>query len=90
MHGFVEAAAEILDEIADEQRHVFAAFAQRRNLNRKNVEAIVEIAAKFAVGDEAREVAIGGGDDADVDGLRAIAAEALEFLLLQNAQQFRL
>ena len=86
--GFVEAAAEILDEVADEQRHVFAAFAQRRNLNGKNVEAIVEVAAKFAVGDEAREVAIGGGDDADVDGLGAIAAEAFEFLLLQDAQEF--
>jgi len=85
-HGFVEAAAEILDEVADEERDVFAAFAQRRNLNRKNVEAIVEVAAKFAVGDEAREVAVGGGDDADVHGLRAIAAEAFEFLLLQNPE----
>ena len=90
LDGFVQAAAEILHEVTNEQGHVFAAFAQRRNLNRKNIEAIVEIAAKFAVGDEAREVAIGGGHDADVDGLRAIAAEAFELLLLQNAEKFRL
>ena len=38
----------------------------------------------------AREVAIGRGDEPDVDADRLVAAEALEFLFLQHAQEFRL
>jgi hypothetical protein len=37
-----------------------------------------------------RQILVGGRDDADVDGDRFRAADALEPLLLQDAQQFRL
>ena len=88
--GFVEAPAEILHEVAHQQRHVFRALAQCRNVNRKNIQAVVEVAAKVALGDQLWQIAIGRGHHADVDALRAIAAQAFEFLLLQHAQQFRL
>src|SRR6202030_1503532 len=86
--SFIEAAAEFLDKVADQQRHIFPALAQRGNLNGKNVEAVVQIAAKSALGDQLGKVAVGGGHHANVDALRAVAAQALEFLLLEHAKQF--
>ncbi len=59
-------------------------------MNGKDVEAVVKVAAECALGDELCEIAVGGGDDADVNALCAIAAEALELLLLQNAEEFGL
>ena len=59
-------------------------------MNGKNVETVVEIAAKFAFGDESSEVSIGGGDHANVDAQSAIAAEALELLFLEYAKEFGL
>ena len=59
-------------------------------MNGENVEAVIEIAAEGALDDELGEITIGGGDDADVDALRLIAAEALELLLLKNAKELGL
>ena len=53
-------------------------------------EAIVEILAKAPVGDGARQIAVGGGDDAHVDLALLIAAERPHAPLLQHAQQARL
>jgi hypothetical protein len=69
---------------------VFGALAESGNVNGKNVKAVKEIAAKGALGDDPREIAIRGGDDPYVDALRAIASEAFELLLLQHAKQFGL
>jgi hypothetical protein len=90
LDGFVEAAADFLDQVANEEGNVLATLAQRRDVDGENVEAIVEIAAEGALGDEPRKIAIGGGDDANVHALRAVAAEALEFLLLENAEELGL
>lgn len=54
VHGFTGNAANVLlhfsreagDEVVDEQGNIFAALAQGRNLDRKDVEAIEEIFAK--------------------------------------------
>ena len=55
-----------------------------------DVEAIVEVFAELSLLGEPQQVAIGGGDDADVDldGLRP--ADALESAFLEHAQQFGL
>jgi hypothetical protein len=66
------------------------ALAQSRNLDGKNVKPIVQIAAESAFGDQLAKVAVGGGHHANVDALRAVAAEALEFLLLEHAKKFGL
>jgi len=59
-------------------------------LNGENVKAVIKVAAKGSLGDLFRKILIGGGDDANVHALGAIAAEAFEFLLLENAQKFGL
>lgn len=88
--AFVHALGALLDEIADEEWNVFAAFAERRQVNGKNVEAVVKIAAEFLVLDGADEIAIAGGEDAGVDADSSGSTEALELLILEHAQQLGL
>ena len=67
------------------------ALAQRRHLDRENVEAVVEIGAERSFGDHRPQIAVRGGDDAARRRARsARAADALELALLQDAQQLRL
>src|SRR2546425_2133685 len=87
---FVEAAAESLHEVADEERDVFVTLAERGDLNGKNVQAVIKIAAEGALGDQFRKIYVGGGDHAHVHALGAIAAEAFEFLLLEDAEKLGL
>ena len=57
---------------------------------RDDVEAPVEIGAEAAGGDFGGEIAVGAGDDADVDRLGAVRADRQDFALLQRAQQLGL
>src|SRR5437899_2988804 len=68
-----------------QDRHVVAAFAQRRNRQADHVETIVQILAEFALADALREVAIRGGDDPDVDAaVDAIRADSLNLAVLDE------
>jgi len=90
LDAFVELAAEALHEVADEEREIFGALAEGGDLDGENVQAVKEVAAEGALGNKFREVLIGGGDNADVHALGAVAAEAFEFLLLEDAKEFGL
>src|SRR5579863_6101518 len=90
LNGFVEAAAKFLDEVADEERNVLGALAKRWDVNGKDVEAVEEIAAEGAVSDKFRKVLMGRSDNANVNALGAVAAEALELLLLKDAEELGL
>src|SRR4029450_3991006 len=61
--------------------------AQRWDLQRDPVEAIVEIGAEALLPDLLDEIAVGGGDEADVDRPRAHAADAHDLLGLEGPQQ---
>src|SRR6266550_5225206 len=80
-------SSETIDEVLDQQGNVFSSFPQRRNLNRKNVEAVKQIAAKCTSSDGSLQVAIGGGDDPYVSADRLIATHTLKLTFLQNTQQ---
>ena len=56
----------------------------------KYLQPVIQILAKGRLLHHARQITMCGGDQADVNLVRAVAAEPLEFLLLQDAQQFRL
>ena len=60
------------------------------DLHRKHVEPEIEVLAKPAALHLLLEVAVGGGDHADVDRAGALLADALEIALLQHAQQLAL
>src|SRR5713101_10118981 len=51
---------------------------------------MIEVLAKGVLPDQFVEVAVRGDDDADVYGDGAVAANALDFALLENAQQLGL
>ena len=55
-----------------------------------DVEPVVEILAEVAGADLLLQVAVGRGDDADVDLLRLALADALELALLEHPQQLDL
>ena len=76
--------------MAHQDGNVGGAVAQRRRKNRKHFEAVKEVAAEFLFRDHFGQIAIGGGDEAHVDGDGPRAAQALDLALLQSAQQLRL
>src|SRR5262249_18770871 len=82
--------AEASEEMLDQQRDILGSLAQRRQANRDDVEAVVEVAAKLAVRHEYFQIAVRGGENSYIglDGL--VAADPFEPLVLQHAQQLRL
>lgn len=85
-----ETAGNFKGEGLHQQGNILRPLAQGRQVDREDVQPIVEIAAKLAIGDHLLKIAVGGGDQAHVGMNQLIAAETLELLLLQYAQQFRL
>src|SRR5439155_10871856 len=79
---------EMLHEMSHEQRNVFRAFTQRRDLDGENIQPVVEVATKMLLGHHPFQVAMGRRHKPSVDSPRSWAPQALEFPLLQNAQQF--
>ncbi len=72
------------------QRDVLAPVAQRRHLDRHDVEPIEQILAEAAGADLAGKVAVRRRDDADIDLDPARPADPLEGLLLQRADDLAL
>ena len=74
----------------DQQRDVFLALAQRRQLHRDDVQPVVQVLAEPPVVHHRAQVDVGGRDDAHVHLDRVDAAEAHELALLDHAQQLGL
>ena len=88
--GAIHSPRALPHEMCRERWDVFAPFAQRRDFDREDAQAIEKVPAETARIDLFLQVAIGRSDDPDIDFARTSVADALQFLLLQNAQQFRL
>ena len=84
---FVAVLAQV---VIDERRDLLAPLAQRRQLQADDVEAVEEVLAEAALGDELFEVGVGGGDDAHVDLDRLRLAERVDLVRLEEAQQLGL
>src|ERR1700686_269684 len=69
---------------------VGTAIAQWWYLNRENVQSVEQIGAKAALLHGLLEVAVSGGDDANIDLNRVAAAYRLKFAFLKDAQQLNL
>ena len=79
-----------LQEAFGQPRHVVAAFAQRRQAQAHHVEAMQQVGAEAAFGDQRFEVLVGGRDHAHVDADQFAPADAEELAFGQHAQQPRL
>ena len=88
--GQVVVPAGLLDEVPGQQRDVLAPLAQRRQRDRDDVQAVVEVLAELAFLDHLAQVGVGGRDDARVELDRARLADALDLPLLERAQQLGL
>src|SRR5580704_10614350 len=75
-------------KIADEQRDVFTPLAERRKLDRKYLQTIVQVASKLSRGNHLVQIAIGGGNETHIHGNSSSSADAFEFLFLQRPQNF--
>src|SRR5215813_11230269 len=73
---------EPLGEMAGKHRDVLGALAQGRQHDREYVQAIVEVAAKAAVGDHVRQIAVRCRHQTHVHPDSSGAAQAFELLLL--------
>src|SRR5690606_40279917 len=73
-----------------EEGDVLEALAERREVDGDDAEAVEEVFAERSGADLVGEVPVGGGDDANVDAHRCRPADALELLLLDDAQEFGL
>ena len=81
-------AGEAAQEVADERRHVFTAFPQRRHDDVDDVDPVVQILAEQTVGNQAAQVAVGCRDDPRiVDACRPFGTDLLDFAGLEEAQE---
>ena len=56
----------------------------------ENVEPVIQVCAEPVLVNHRFEVTVRGGDEAHVGPDRSIAADSLEFLILDRAEQLRL
>jgi hypothetical protein len=73
-----------------QQRNILAALAQWRDAQADHIQTVIEILAKTALLDHGGQLAVGGSEDADVDGNTVRRTHGPDLLLLQSAQQLRL
>src|ERR1700677_5253167 len=86
----LHSATVFLGEVAYQQRNVLGPFAQGWNANRKDVQPVIQVAAKLAALDHFLEIAVCGCHQPDIYFLCVIATKSFKFSFLQGAQQFRL
>jgi hypothetical protein len=86
----VHAASELPGEMMHQRGDVFRSFAQWWHQNREDVYAIIEISAKSVLFDHRGEIAVGGGNQTDIDFDGFVAADSFKLLFLEHAQQLGL
>src|SRR5579859_4640663 len=80
----------ILEEVRDEIRNVVGAFAQWRQMQIHDVDAVKQVGTEGAVFNLLFEFAVRGADYAHFDFLVFLRADAAELTVLQKLQQLRL
>ena len=79
-----------LHKVFHQGRNIFTARPQRRQRDWKHIQTVVEVATKFVPFRHFNQISVGGSYEADVHLMSPTAAQALEFLFLQDTQQFGL
>ena len=76
----------LVHEIVDEIRDIFAPLGQRRHADRHDRKTMIEVLAEFTLGDQCFEIARGRRNDAHIDGDLGAAANPLECLIDEHTQ----
>src|SRR5438105_1036942 len=82
--------AQLRGECARERDDVLGPLSQGRNLDGEDCHPVEQVLAEAPLGNRLAQVAMRGGDDAQVDGHRRGAAEPLHLVLLEDAEKLRL
>ena len=80
----------MLDEVFDQEDDVVAAGPERRQRDVHHVQPVEQVGAEVPGARLGLEVAVGGGDQPDVDRDRAARAERRDLAVLEGAQELRL
>ena len=78
------------DEMFRQQPDISSPFAERRNGDRKHVQAVIEVGAESLLFHHTAQVLIRRGDDPHVGVQGMAAAQALELLFLEDPEKLRL
>ena len=89
-HLAAQLAVEAAQVLLDQHGQIVAPFAQRRQSDREDAEPVEQVGTELALAGPAFQVAVGGRDQPHVGPDRFAAADALEGLVLQHAQQLGL
>src|SRR5688572_11388881 len=81
---------DLMKEVSAQFWDVFSPLAQRRQLDRNDVEPVEQVLPEFSFLNRLLEVAVARRDDAHVDVLTEAAAYALELAFLEHAEQLSL
>ncbi|MNI65794.1 hypothetical protein D3C73_1213170 [compost metagenome] len=73
-----------------QQRDILGTLIQRRDLQVHHVQTVVQILAEFVFRHRLLQIAVSGGNDANVNVQIAVAAQRAHLALLQYAQQLDL
>src|SRR5215211_6358192 len=76
--------------MSHKERDIFSPFTQRRQSNRKDIEAIVQVGAKLAFAHGIFEVAVSGSDYAYVNFNRMTSSYSFKLTFLEHAQELGL
>ena len=77
----------VASELTPRQREYLAAFMERCGLQMQHIEAVEQIEAKLLGHNALGEVAIGGGDQTNVDGRGRVAANPLDLTTIEKSKQ---
>jgi hypothetical protein len=80
-------ATESFNKVCDQGGYILTAISQRRQLNRKDIQAEVEVAAEFAIFHHTRKVTMRRSYQANVHLVSPAASQAFELLFLQDAKK---
>src|SRR5262249_30683423 len=86
----VHVPAEPLDKVPGEGRDIAEPITQRGNADRKDGEPKKQILAVLPGGYRLAQIAVGGGNDPDVDLQRCCAPDALEAFFLERSKDLGL
>jgi len=87
---FAHPTSVLVGEVPDEKRNVVATFSQRRDINRKHLQAIVKVTAKLLFHDHLTEIGIRSCQQSDIDPLCASTAQSFELLFVEHSEELRL
>ena len=88
--GAVVAHPGLLQKVGHQQRDVLGALTQRRQCNRHDVQAVVQVHAELAAVGRRLQIHLGRRHHTAIDRYAGVAAQPLDAALLQRAQQLGL